>query len=256
MAVIAMLPCTAPVASERVTLVVAGQSNASGVNRLGDLPTTFPINANRLALFGNDWAWREAREPIDDPRDQPDVVSRDSSPGVGPGLAMADLLVELRPSWSIALVPAAMSGTPARRWLPAYGGEELYGLMLAKAAVAAHHYSDRVILLWYQGESDSLSEEDASQYADRVDALWSAFERDIGKPVTVAFVQLPELRPTGPRWVAWERVREGQELLRGPGRVMVTAPSGPYTDGSLHLATEAQLALGEELARSVHGSIQ
>ena len=66
--------------TQRLQFLVGGQSNASGrgvINALaarGDASTF---------VFGNDYVWRRAEEPIDDPTNQVDTVSADTGSATG-----------------------------------------------------------------------------------------------------------------------------------------------------------------------------
>jgi Carbohydrate esterase, sialic acid-specific acetylesterase len=66
-------------------IALMGQSNMEGRGELSELPAGFPANPTRLWNFTNAYKWEPAKEPIDSPEGQVDVVSIGKRGGVGPG---------------------------------------------------------------------------------------------------------------------------------------------------------------------------
>ena len=93
--------------------ILAGQSNMSG---RGKVPAAGQNTNPRVLVFGNDYRWRIAVEPIDDPSNQVDWVSEDQDAGFGPALAFATSLLEQRPDMAIGLVPCARGGSSIYQW--------------------------------------------------------------------------------------------------------------------------------------------
>src|SRR5262249_50935803 len=58
--------------------LAAGQSNMSGNNGYYESPAAYEPSDPRVHLFGNDWRWKQAAEPMDDPTDSIDAVSIDT----------------------------------------------------------------------------------------------------------------------------------------------------------------------------------
>src|SRR5690606_7986130 len=75
-----------------VAVLVAGQSNAVGWHR--DVPAELQDGDAFLTvrMLGNDYRWRPATEPLDDPMGQLDVVSEDADPGTSAGTSLGRLL--------------------------------------------------------------------------------------------------------------------------------------------------------------------
>jgi hypothetical protein len=88
--------------------ILAGQSNIAG---RGQVPKSGQNTNSRVYVFGNDYRWRIAVEPIDDPSNQVDKVSEDSDAGFSPALAFATSLLERRPDMAIGLIPCARGGS-------------------------------------------------------------------------------------------------------------------------------------------------
>jgi len=83
-------------------ILLCGQSNMSG---RGPLSKSTQKTNSRAFVFGNDYRWRIASEPIDREDGQVDEVSLDPGAGVGPWLAFANRLLQLDPELVIGLVP-------------------------------------------------------------------------------------------------------------------------------------------------------
>jgi hypothetical protein len=88
-------------------IALMGQSNMEGRGELSELPAGFPANPTKLCNFTNAYKWEPAKEPIDSPEGQVDVVSIGKRGGVGPSLALADAFVSAHPSTSVGLIPRA-----------------------------------------------------------------------------------------------------------------------------------------------------
>jgi hypothetical protein len=71
--------------------ILAGQSNMSG---RGDIPQSVSETNSKIYVFGNDYHWKLASEPIDDPSNQVDKVSEDSKAGFSPSLSFATTILE------------------------------------------------------------------------------------------------------------------------------------------------------------------
>ena len=87
--------------------ILAGQSNMAG---RGEIPKSGQNANSRVFVFGNDYHWRIAVEPIDDPSNQVDKVSEDPDAGFSPALAFATSLLVQRSDMVIGLIPCARGG--------------------------------------------------------------------------------------------------------------------------------------------------
>jgi len=118
--------------------------------------------------------WEPAKEPI-----HIDIDTRKAC-GVGPAMAFANAL-RPRVSDEVGLVPCAVGGTAIREWAR---GEELYENMVkrAKESVKGHENCEMKALLWFQGESDSNTEEDASAYKVNMETLIHNVRQDLNLP--------------------------------------------------------------------------
>ena len=74
--------------------ILAGQSNIAG---RGQVPKSGQNANSRIFVFGYDYRWRIAVEPVDDPSNQVDKVSEDPDAGFSPALAFATSLLQRRP---------------------------------------------------------------------------------------------------------------------------------------------------------------
>ncbi|MEQ8353003.1 MAG: sialate O-acetylesterase [Leptospiraceae bacterium] len=132
--------------------ILAGQSNMSGRGNLENLQHRESDPA--IYVFGNDYRWKVAQEPVDDPQDQLDLVSRDSGAGVGPSLAFASELRKNR-SDAIGLIPCAMGATTMFEWERRLSPESLYGSCLQRSREASKMGRIKAVL-FFQGEWDAL----------------------------------------------------------------------------------------------------
>lgn len=158
-------PCGRPVHM----FLLAGQSNMSGRGELPDVPEE---KDERLLVLGSDGTWKTAQHPLH--YDKPEKA------GVGPGLAFARGVVAQDSDFSahgacrhaedflpapVGLLPCAFGGSEIRRWL---ADGDLFKAAVAKVERGRALGGVLRGIIWHQGESDSSSQEDASQYAQRL----------------------------------------------------------------------------------------
>ena len=114
--------------------ILAGQSNMSGRGEVpGDLKHTNP----RVYLFGNDYQWKLAEEPVDSAVGQVDMVSEDRDAGMSPSLSFAETLLGSKPEWAIGLIPCAKSSSSLLDWRQNDDPKSLYGSCLKRIQQAA-----------------------------------------------------------------------------------------------------------------------
>ncbi len=231
---------------------LAGQSNMVG---FAPLPAEQPPLA-RAFVFGNDYRWREAQEPVDDPRDQVDLVSRDISPdlGTGPGVAFARALLEAKPEAAIGLVPCARGATSLHEWGRALGDATLYGSCLKRLGAAAP--MGRVAgVLFFQGEADAADPAQAGNapspddYGARFTTFVENLRRDLGRPhLPLVFAQIGSTTTPG-AYPNWAKVQEQQAALHLPCVAMIETKDLPLGD-NVHYTTASYQEIGRRFARA------
>ncbi|HET9299846.1 MAG TPA: sialate O-acetylesterase [Candidatus Polarisedimenticolaceae bacterium] len=224
---------------------LAGQSNMVGLAPLPPEQRPLP----RAFVFGNDYRWHEAKEPVDDPTDQVDLVSRDISPelGTGPGVAFARAVLGEEPEAAIGLVPCARGATSLHEWGRALGDDTLYGSCLKRLAAAAP--MGRVAgVLFFQGEADATAPT-ADDYAARFTTFVEDLRRDLGRPrLPVVFAQIGSTT-TPNAFPHWRKVQEQQASVHLPCVAMITTADLPLKD-NVHFTTESYQEIGRRFARA------
>jgi hypothetical protein len=112
--------------------ILAGQSNMSGYGEIN--PEEIEI-VPRAFVFGNDYHWRLAREPIDDPTGQVDLVSMDIGAGYSCGTSFAKTLLRYDPNLFIGLIPCAKGGSSIEEWQRNLNENSLYGSCLKRTSL-------------------------------------------------------------------------------------------------------------------------
>jgi hypothetical protein len=204
----------------------------------------------RAFVFGNDYRWREAKEPVDDPRGQVDLVSRDGGPDLGtsPGVAFARAMLEARPDAAIGLVPCAKGATSIVDWGRALGDDTLYGSCLKRLGAAAP-MGRLAGVLFFQGEADAVDRARADAYGARFTAFVEDLRRDLGRPrLPVVFAQIGSTR-TPDAFPSWQRVQEQQAAVHLPCVAMIETADLPTWD-NVHYTTESYQEIGRRFARA------
>ncbi|XLR01997.1 hypothetical protein S83_068195 [Arachis hypogaea] len=181
--------------------------------------------------------WEQAHEPL-----HADIDTKKAC-GVGPGMSFANA-VRRRVDSPLGLVPCAVGGTAIKEWAR---GEELYENMVkrAKESVKEDDKSEIKALLWYQGESDTSSEEDAEGYKVNMENLIQNVRQDLNLP-SLPIIQVAIA--SGSEYM--EKVREAQKAIDISNVMCVDAKGLQLKEDNLHLTTEAQVQLGQMLAEA------
>ncbi|RWR81406.1 putative carbohydrate esterase [Cinnamomum micranthum f. kanehirae] len=222
--------------------ILSGQSNMAGRGGVSHKkwdgflpPQCLPHPA--IHRFSAHSHWEEAREPL-----HADIDTSKTC-GVGPGMAFARALLHSDPTvGSMGLVPCAVGGTAIREWEP---GTHLYTNMVRRAEECVRESGGEIrALLWYQGESDTLSRHDAQCYKANMEKLIRHVRDHLRSP-SLPFIQVA-LASGDTHSI--DMVREAQLGINLPNVVCVDAKGLPLNEDNLHLTTEAQVELGNMLA--------
>ncbi|KAL6545111.1 hypothetical protein OROHE_009776 [Orobanche hederae] len=227
--------------------LLAGQSNMGGkggvVQKVWDGYVPPECDPNPAILRLNKLlSWEEAREPLHRDIDYNDVN------GIGPGMPFATTLLKRDPSSifnNIALVPAAVGGTTIIQW---QRGHCLYNRFLARAEAAVLRGGIIRAMLWYQGESDTATHQDAIMYKTRLEQFFTDIRSDLLLPsLPIIQVALASGSP-GANVSDVDIVRKAQLELELPCVRCVDAKGLKLEPDGIHLTTASQVQLGEMLA--------
>lgn len=234
-----------------LVFILAGQSNMSGRGGAtsgvwdGVVPPECAPSP-RILRLSPALRWEEAHEPLHADIDVGNVL------GVGTGMpfAHAVLAAGKGAGATVGLVPCAQGGTPLANWTR---GTELYERMVTRTRAAmagCNGGGELAAMLWYQGETDAMKREDAELYQGRMEALVRDVRRDLGRPdLLVIQVGIATAQYNG-KFLG--RVREAQKAVTAtvPNVKYVDAMGLPIASDKTHLTTEAQVQLGNMLAKS------
>lgn len=239
--------------SDLYLIALMGQSNMEGRGELSELPAGFPANPAKIWNFTNAYKWEPAKEPIDSPEGQVDVVSIGRRGGVGPSLALADAFVSAHPSTSVGLIPCARGATKISEWLKTQTDDQrstLYGSCMNRMkTVSPANGTIRAVIFW-QGGSDAKNEEDALSWKDRFTAFVAELRADLGNPdLPVIMVMLGDPdEKIAKKYPYWQVVRAQQHAVNIPGVAKIEANGYERRPDGIHFTTKGQLAFGAALA--------
>lgn len=234
--------------------ILAGQSNMSG---RGDVPAN-QVADPRIFVFGNDYRWRVALEPIDSSTGQVDEVSRDGGPDsamFGPSLAFAGALCKQKAGIVVGLIPCAKGDSSIDEWQRNLSDSRLYGSCI-KRARAASVMGKIEGLLFFQGEADAVNpyryagkRRSAFEYAAEFSKFVHDLREDLAAPhLPVVFAQIGTHKAPED-FVNWEVVKEQQAMVTLPCATMITTDDLPLRDG-VHFTTESYRTIGERFAKA------
>lgn len=237
---------------ERLSLfILAGQSNMVGWAPVPEGEATDP----RIFVFGNDYHWRLASEPIDSAYNQVDHVSLDRIAFFGPSMAFGIASLERRPHVVIGLIPCAKNASAIAQWQRDLSDLTLYGSCL-KRARAASTMGKISGILFFQGETDAQDpilypevHANPSEWAQLFSTFVTDFRKDLSEPaLPVVFAQIGS--NTSPQdFPNWDVVKAQQSQVRLPVTVMITTDDLPLLDG-VHYTADGYRTIGERFAQA------
>jgi hypothetical protein len=231
--------------------ILAGQSNMSG---RGKVPEFLKKTNPRIFVFGNDYQWKIAEEPIDSPAGQIDHVSEDLDAGFSPAMSFAERLLESDANMVIGLIPCAKNSTSISAWQQDTKVSTLYGSCLNRIRQAAK-MGVPAGLLFYQGETDSTDPllnptkgiSDPKQWAQLFGKMVQDWRSDLSSPtLAVVFAQLAA--NSDPKYfINWEVIKEQQASVNLPYCRMIKTEDLTVVDG-VHLSIEGYQETGKRFA--------
>ncbi|KAF5740644.1 carbohydrate esterase [Tripterygium wilfordii] len=229
--------------------ILAGQSNMAGRGGVvsntktgittwdGIVPPQCQSNPSILRLSA-DLKWVLAREPL-----HADIDATKTN-GIGPGMSFANAILTKDNGFGfVGLVPCAIGGTNISQWEK---GGVLYEQLVRRTEAAVQSGGKVKALLWYQGESDTITREDAEMYEGRLKKFFTDVRSDLQSPLLPIF-QVALASGQGPYM---DIVREAQLGINLVNLRSVDAKGLPLEPDGLHLTTQAQIVLGEMLANA------
>lgn len=201
----------------------------------GIVPPQCSPNPSTLKLSAN-LTWVLAHEPLHSDIDFNKIN------GIGPGMAFANYVLGEDPNFGIIdLVPCAVGGTKISLWEK---GTFLYKQMMKRAQASVQNGGTIQALLWYQGEADTESQEDAKSYKAKLQKFFLDVRDDLQSPM-LPIIQVALASGSGP---FIEIVREAQMGIDLMNLRTIDAKGLPLEPDSLHLTTAAQVQLGKMFA--------
>jgi hypothetical protein len=207
----------------------------------------------RIFVFGNDYHWRIASEPVDSAYNQVDQVSLDRIAFFGPSLAFGFESLKRHPQVVIGLIPCAKNSSAMGQWQRDLSDQSLFGSCL-KRAWAASPMGQISGILFFQGETDALDpnrfpdpQPNPSDWSGAFTAFVNDFRNDLDDPdLPVVFAQLGSNASTGD-FPNWDLVKEQQLSVQLPMTAMIITDDLPLLDG-LHFTVESYRIIGKRFA--------
>lgn len=231
--------------------ILVGQSNMVGWAPVPEVKKTDP----RVYVFGNDYRWRIASDPVDSAYDQVDKISEDHIAFYGLSLGFAFASLEQHPEAVIGLIPCAKNSSAISQWQRNLSDQTLYGSCL-KRARAASPMGQIAGILFFQGETDAqdpaLNLDPAPQpfqWEHLFTSFIADFRSDLHEPtLPVIFAQLGA-DVSSPEFPYWKNIQEQQASVDLAMTTMVTTDDLPLMDG-LHFTAESYEAIGRRFANA------
>ena len=258
---------TASVRLGHVVVLVAGQSNATG---LGSPLVGWPeVASSSVRVLGNDYRWRDLLEPMDDASGQLDTVSADNNVAYSLGTRLGFSLWNAT-GFESYLVPSTRNGSKVVWWQPEANRlldrTTLFGSTNFRAQVSAGLLSNPngeqphgseggpvTALVWYQGESDAS---DRSFFQLGTNAIMDEFAEQLGVPVIYVQLASDWFEQTNLQHHALAELQRRMESTWGAlgqrrqAYHMVVTFDLPRSD-SIHLSAFGQRVLAERVALAV-----
>ncbi|MEB2784931.1 sialate O-acetylesterase [Algoriphagus persicinus] len=151
--------------------LLMGQSNMAGRGKVEAIDT---LTHPRVYMLDKNRNWVFARDPMH--FDKPVA-------GTGLGLTFGKIMANEDPNIRIGLIPTAVGGSSINHWFADSLFQQTntypYDDMIKRTKKAMESGTLKGIL-WHQGESDSNTENDLSEYTQRFEAMQDSLRADLG----------------------------------------------------------------------------
>lgn len=228
-----------PTLSGANVYIIAGQSNASGQGTRYNKCVT-------AGLFGNDYQYKQLRDPTDSIHHQVDAVSKETSKQKGsvwPVFA-ADLIASS--GAGVYFVPCALGGTGVADWQPGADHQDrstLYGSMVYRALQVQTDGGTLKAVLWWQGEHDvSLGTSQAS-YNSQLDTIANAVNSDLSIKIMPCKLQGIDGDESAVNAAISEAWGDNANVLTGPDLSGLTSDDGAHLISNSNIDSAAALWL-------------
>lgn len=219
--------------------VIAGQSNAVGFGRS---PSADEVDT-RVQLFGLDRRWRDAAHPLSVGTDYAFTPVGDwAATGASAFLRFGQVITrEL--NYPIGLLQTAQGGMPIKLW---DRGALLYEKMIEVIRAAGGKVKG---ILWYQGCSDTDTDQDAQNYYHKLTELIAHVREELVQPELPFLVVQINRFMTDERHARWAWIKEAQRRIALDVPNVYVAPSHDANmQDYAHNTPHAQQLLGQRLA--------
>jgi len=232
--------------------ILVGQSNMVGMY---NFPRKVENDYDRIFVFGYDYQWKIATEPIDDPNCQVDKVSKYKIVCYIPALSFAKTLLGQDPDLVIGLIPCAERNSSIYAWQRNLSDDSLYGACL-KRVNEASAMGDVAGILFFQGETDAL---DPNIYPEKITQpnQWGRefikfvndMRMDLDMPnLPIIYAQIGT-NTTPEDFVNWEIVKMQQLAVQVPFSAMITTDDLALSD-KVHFTTLSYIEIGIRFAEA------
>lgn len=265
-----------PPPPDHITLLIAGQSNASGRGEMENVEQ--PIE--QVRMLGNDYVWKRAEEPLDSGEDQVDDISYDAAAGHSFGVPLGKELynatVAAGNPRTVYLIPSSRGAScvseeicSTANWYPTddlMDRNTLFGSTNFRAKVSAGEVENPVsgkiddeggpvtAIIWYQGESDSYNDVRGDKFIENTNVIMDTFQDELGENLPTIYVQLAVKIEDATYNKEMQNTRERQRRMEtaygSQSRedfYMVVAHDLPMVD-EIHVSTEGLKELGRRIS--------
>ena len=230
------------------SVLMLGQSNMAG---RGDFGQVKPIR-NPMCYMLRMGRWQPMCEPVNPDRA---IFEGKYRSGVSLAASFADEYAKTlqRP---VGLIPCADGGTTLSQWLP---GELNYDHAVMQAGLAMRT-SRLTAILWHQGESDCLRQEDVDAYRGRFHQMIAALRRDLGRQdLPVILGELP--RNIGESWKTQGREEQLNLILNQlvrelPNCAIASSEGLALKPDGVHFDSASCREFGKRYFRAMTGQVK
>lgn len=233
--------------------LAAGQSNMEGIGQLKFAEKPHP----QVRAFYMTDRWAVARDPIHKLEDAVDAIHhswgaivRNPLNRTGPAVGFA---AEMHRKTKVpqGIIACAHGGTSMDLWNPALrdqGGNSLYGAMIRRLNKNGGKAAG---LIWYQGESDAYTGDDAQAYGEKTRNFIRSLRADMNSAnLPIVLVQIS--RSISKHFAGWNVVQEHQRRLPETIRRLAVVPGIDLKlDDTIHIGWEDNNRLGRRMARAM-----
>lgn len=231
--------------SSIVLIALMGQSNMSGRGKItNENEKEIP---DRIYVYKNSSKIKKAKPPIDSSFRERNRSSKDKRAGYDLAMGAGWYFYE-NTKREVVFIPCAKGGSSISQWIRSSDSRSLYGNCLIRIKRMQSKFNVKLsAIFFYQGESDGLKLESATNYGESFFNFIGSIRTDLqNSNLPFIYAQLSKKAPKIPYW----DIVKANQSINVDNTYMLKTDHFTHNEDQLHLDAQSLHTLGEDFAKT------